>query len=222
MRVRFDIPPTPSRPSAFGTYWLRSFFLPPPSSRYEINVLANTYVRLVDAALVEYEDGCHCLRQFWSSDGAVDLGAMHRSVSHFESCISSMNRAINCFRRLRGDRQGDPIALALKAGRVAFAADAIADRVRGMRNEIHHLENSVLSGLLKPGQSSALRAEGLEVAHPTETNQTIKTIDHLVIGSHQITFRELVEWLTEMSEVVVRIVEVSPAQSKHTPPPETA
>ena len=193
-----------------------------PSARYEINALTNTYVRLVDAALIEYQEGCLQLREFWSTHTSVNLGAMHRSVSHFESCIFNTNRAINCFRRLRGDRLHDPIAVALRSERVTFAADVVADRVREMRNEIHHLEDFVLSGQVIEGQNSALRAEGLEVAHPSEAGQTIKTIDHLVIGSHQITFRELVQWLTEMTDVVARLVEALPKTAEPPSAPNAA
>jgi len=76
-----------------------------------------------------------------------------------------------------------------------------------MRNEILHLEESVLNGKVLEGQSFALRPDGSEIPHPSEANQTIKTIDRLVIGSHEIKFRDLVIWLTEMMHVVARIVE---------------
>ena len=127
-----------------------------------------------------------------------------------------MNRATNCFRRLRGDRLHDPIAQALRKQRFAFSTNDVADRIREMRNKIHHLEDSVLRGQIAEGQSSALQPVGPEVPHPTEEGQTIMTIDHLVIGSNQIAFRELVQWLSEMIEAVANLVETLPNASPGT------
>jgi len=214
MYVEFDLPDVPSKPDAFGQFWLSSIFISSPSTRYEINALASTYVRLVNAALVEYEEGGKRLREFWATHTSFNLGAMNRSISHFESCIFNANRATNCFCRLRGDRLHDPIALALRQQKFYFPQDAIADRIREMRNEIHHLEGSVLGGQIVQGQSFALRADGPEVPHPTEENQTVKTIDRLIIGSHEIPFRELVQWLEEMTDAVSKIAEVLPTSSQ--------
>lgn len=200
-------------PDTFTQYWLRSIFIRSASTRFEINALTSTYVRLVSAALVEYEEGSKRLREFWSTHTSVNLSAMNRSTSYFESCIFNVNRAINCFRRLRGDRLHDPIALALRQQKFLFSQDEIADRIREMRNEIHHLEDSVLDGLITQGQDFALKADGPEVPHPTESNQTVKTIDRLVIGNHEILFSELVQWLEEMTVAVSMITEVLPNSS---------
>lgn len=213
MYVEFDLPALPPKRDAFSQYWLRSIFIKSPSIRYEINALANTYVRLVNAALVEYEEGGKRLRAFWATHTSFNLGAMNRSTSHFESCIFNANRATNCFRRLRGDRLYDPIALALRQHNFSFPQDAIADRIREMRNEIYHLEDLVLDGRILQGQSFALRADGPEVPHPTEANQTVKTIDRLLIGSHEILFRDLVQWLIEMTDAVSKMAEVLPSSS---------
>lgn len=200
-------------PDTFTQYWLRSIFIRSASTRFEINALTSTYVRLVSAALVEYEEGSKRLREFWSTHTSVNLSAMNRSTSHFESCIFNVNRAINCFRRLRGDRLHDPIALALRQQKFLFSQDEIADRIREMRNEIHHLENSVLDGQITQGQDFALRADGPDIQHPTVDNQTVKTIDRLAIGAHEILFSELVQWLEEMTVAVSKINEVLPHSS---------
>lgn len=218
MYVEFDLPEPPRLPDAFALYWLDGFFQS-PSTRFEINALSNTYVRLVHAAMIEYEEGIARLREFWSSHTSVNLGAMYRSISHFESCIFSMNRAINCFRRLRGDRLHDPVAVALRKDRVLFAQDAIADRIREIRNEIHHLEDSVLEGTVVDGQFVALKPDGPEVPHASEENQTVKTMDRLVIGSREVAFRELAAWLEEMASVVAWIVDALQSRRATAVPP---
>lgn len=210
MYIEFDLPDVPLKPDAFARYWLSSIFINPASTRYEINALASTYIRLVSAGLVEYEEGSKRLRDFWATHTSFNLGAMHRSISHFESCIFNLNRATNCFRRLRGDRLHDSVAVALRQQKFCFSQDEIADRIREMRNEIIHLENSVLDGQIAQGHSFTLRPDGPEVPHPTEENQTLKTIDRLVIGAHEILFRELAQWLQEMADAVARITEALP------------
>ena len=220
MYIQFDLPELPPRSEAFSQFYAHSLFIQSPSARYEINALSNTYVRLVDAALVEYDEGSKRLREFWSTHSSVNLRAMNRSISHFESCILDANRATNCFRRLRGDSLHDPVALALRQEKFSFASDLIADRIRGTRNEIHHLEESVLHGKIVQGQNFALRPDGPEVPHPSEGNQTVKTIDRLTIGSHEILFSELASWLAEMTDVVSRIADAMVAASQPEVTPE--
>ena len=82
-----------------------------------------------------------------------------------------------------------------------------------MRHEIHHMEELVIDGRLQEGQPYALKPDGQEVPHPTEPNQTIKTIDRLVIGGREITFRELTDWLREMVETAQRISDFAPSTS---------
>ena len=100
-----------------------------------------------------------------------NLGAMHRSMSHFESCLSNMYRAINCYRKLRRHRDQDPLSLTLNIDKPSVVTDAIADRFRLMRHEIHHLEELVMDGRLQEGQPFALEPDGPETPHPTEANQ---------------------------------------------------
>lgn len=213
MYVEFDLPEIPEHASGFPQYWLKSLFIQSPSNRYQINALTSTYVRLVEAALVEYHSGAARLREFWNTHSSLNLGAMHRSMSHFETCISNMYRATNCFRRLRRDRQQDPLARALNVEKTSFATDSVAERFRTIRNEIHHLEEMVMDRRIADGQPFALMPDGPEIPHPTEPNQTVKTIDRLVIDTREIRFAELAALLMEMASVAVRIAEFLPSSS---------
>lgn len=213
MYIEFDLPEIQEYASGFPQYWLKSLFIQSPSERYQINALTSTYVRLVEAALVEYQSGAARLREFWSTHSSLNLGAMHRSMSHFETCISNMYRATNCFRRLRRDRQQDPLSRELNIEKASFASDSVADRFRTIRNEIHHLEEMVMEGHIADGQPFALKPDGPEIPHPTEPNQTIKTIDRLVIGAREMRFSELTTLLKEMASVAVRIAEFLPNSS---------
>lgn len=75
------------------------------------------------------------------------------------------------------------------------------------------MEELVINGNLQLGQPFALHPDGPEVAHPSESNQTIKTIDRLVIGERQIRFTELASWLLEMVATAQKIADFAPSSS---------
>lgn len=210
MYVTVSIPDIEEYPQGFPQFWLNSLLVASVSSNHQIVALAKTYVRLVEAALAEYKLGAQKLREFWDTHDSFNLGAAHRAVSHFESCLSDMYRATNCFRRLRRHPQGDGLSIALNEERAGFATDAVADRFRLVRHEIHHLEELVMDGRLIEGQPIALKPDGPETAHPTEAGQTNKAIDRLVIGQREILFSELSAWLKEMGRFAQKIAEFIP------------
>lgn len=222
MYVHIEAPEIVEYKSGFPQYWLKSIFIQSVSTRYQVNALASTYVRLVEAAITEYNLGTVKLHEFWNTHTSFNLGAMHRSMSHFESCLSNMYRATNCFRKLRRNRDQDPLSVVLNIDKPSFATDAIADRFRLMRHEIHHLEELVMDGRLQEGQPFALKSDGPETPHPTEAQQTIKTIDRLVIGEREVHFFELATWLREMASVAVKIAEFGPDSSQPSPPSNAA
>lgn len=209
MYIKFDIPDVSRYASEASQYWGKSLFIKTASDRYQINALTSTYVRLVESAIFEYQSGEKNLREFWGTHSSLNLAAHRRSVSNFETCISNMHRAIACFRRLRGDKDSDPLSTHLKV-KASFATDAIAKRVKDVRDAIHHLDEKVMYGKISEGEVFMLAPDGLEVPHPSEPNQTIKTIDRLVIGRLEISFRELAGWLKEMSELAARIADFLP------------
>jgi hypothetical protein len=210
MYVSIDAPEIAEHPQGFPQYWLKSFFIQRVSTNYQIQALASTYVRLVEAALVEYRLGAEKLREFWGTHSHFNLGAAHRSVAHFESCLSDMYRATNCYRRLRRHKDQDPLCLALNEEKPSFATNAVARLFFDMRHEIHHLEELVVDGRLEEGQPFALKPDGLETPHPTEANQTIKTVDRLIIGEREVKFAELAAWLREMGRFAEKIAEFGP------------
>lgn len=210
MYIEFDIPDLSASAEGVPQYWIKTLFIQTPSSRYQINALTSTYVRLVEAALIEYQLGSAKLREYWGTHSSINVGAMHRSMSHFETCISNLYRATNCFRRLRRDKGQDPLSRELNHEKAIFATDPVSDRFRLFRNEIHHSEEMVMEGRISEGQPYGLKPDGPEVAHPTETNQTIKTIDRLVIGEREVRLSELADWITEMLSFAKRIADYLP------------
>ena len=212
MLVDFNLPEVLEPDEAISTYLVRYYFVGSPSQNHQVNALASTYMRLVEAAIVEYRLGSAALQQVWSNHSSLGLRAMHRSISHFESCISDMHRAIAAYRRLRSHPDRDPLSVYLADQKPAFISDKIAFQIRDMRDAVHHLEEKVVKGEVAEGQPIALKPEGPEVAHPTESHQTIKTFDRLEIGPHDLTFSDISNWLSEMSTVATRIAQFDPCQ----------
>ena len=210
MIVDFTLPEVSVPTSAMSDYWLRYFFVGSPSQNRQVNALASTYMRLVEAAIVEYGLGSEALRQVWADQSLLGLRAMHRSISHFESCLSDMHRAIAAYRRLRNHPDRDPLSLYLTDVKPAFISDKIAFQVRNMRDAVHHSEEMMVNGEAAEGQPIALKPDGDDVPHPTEVGQTIKTFDRLAIGKHLLKFSDIADWLTEMSVVAAKVAQFDP------------
>jgi len=207
MRVLIEAPDLPAHPRGFPAFWSRLLPLHggPVSQRYQVHALAGSYVRLVEVALFEYRHGCAELRDFWETSDTVKLSAFNRSISHFETCVMSMHRAIGCYRRLRRNKDQDPLAIELNRARPEFITARIADRLRDVRHEIQHLDERLADGEILEGQSFALRPDGPDLPDPLKPDGRLKVFDRLSIGSKEILFKDLAAWLGEMCRVADRI-----------------
>jgi hypothetical protein len=204
MYVDIQIPDISEYPKGFPSFW-PGIIIGQVSPIYQVQALTTTYVRLVEAALVEYRLGATKLREFWNDHSSFNIGAANRSISHFESCLSDVYRATHSFRSLRN--KPDSVSVMLRREKATFASDKSFDRLRLIRNTIHHLDDQVNEGKIQEGQPMALMPNGPETLHPTEPNQTIKTIDRLIIGPHELLFSELASFLIEMGHYAEKIAE---------------
>lgn len=211
MYVTIEVPEIVEFPKGFPSYWVKTMFIGSVSADYKINALASTYMRLVEAALVEYRLARPQLNAFWNTHDSINLSAMHRAIAHFETCLTDMHRAISCFVRLRRRPElPDELRAILNKEKPEFIAARVSDRLREIRNAIHHLEERVAEGTIAQGESFILTADGIETPHPTEPGQTNKAFDRLKIGSHEILFSELAGWLTEMARFAEKISTYEP------------
>ena len=104
--------------------------------------------------------------------------------------------------QIRSNREVPADLKALFPTKPRFTADVVADRLRGVRDTIQHMEEKVLKAEIPEGTPFMLTATGDEtpVHDSDQPNQTLKVIDRLIIGDMQIFFAELAEWLTEMGD----------------------
>ncbi|WP_180132631.1 hypothetical protein [Rhodoferax sp. BLA1] len=213
MHIIISLPPGPTVLTAVPQYWVQYFFRGTPSELYEVNALASTYLWLVEAAASEYQLASTALREFWATSESLDFPMLRRSISHFETCISDIHRAIDTYRRLRNHKSRDALSVHLEDHKPEFVCDKVAHRFRNVRDAIHHLPEKIGKGEVTEGQFFSLKPDGPEVPHPTEAGQTNKTFDRLVIGPHELSFDEIAQTLTDLAVASERIATFQPNRS---------
>lgn len=211
MYIEIEIPEIKKFPNGFLGYWTKFVFIGSISSNPRVNALATTYVRLVEAALIEYRLAEAPLKEFWEESSSIKISAMHKSVAHFEACITNMHRAIRCFTWLRKNEMvPEGLRVILCTDKPTFIADKIAGRLRKVRDAIHHMEEKFMNENIPEGTSFTLYPDGFETPVEGEPSQTLKKIDLLKIGAMEIRFSELAEWLIEMGCYAEKISEYKP------------
>lgn len=198
MKIALNIPDVDQFGRGFDEYWLR-LMLGSFSDSYATNALTANYLRLVEAALQEYRLAKVEVNEFWSRHDSIPLGAMHRAIAHYESCIVDMHRAILCFKRLRKS-PSVPLDLRsiLQNENRTLRTDTTNKLLKDIRDAIQHLEEKVLNGDIPAGTPFMLNPTGPETPIPAEPSQTLKTIDRLTIGNLEVEFEQLARWLAEL------------------------
>lgn len=202
MIVRVAIPEITKYPNGFPSHWMNITFLGNRPDAYKIHAIVTTYVRLVEGAFIHYKQARHHVVTLWNTHTAIAIGSHNLSATYFEDCINSMHRATLCMTRIRGNREVPADLKALFPTKPRFTTDAIANRLRGIRDTIQHMDERVLKAEILEGTPFMLMATGVETPVPDsdQPNQTLKVIDRLAIGGQEVFFVELAEWLTEMGD----------------------
>ncbi|MDP9908251.1 hypothetical protein J2W27_000344 [Variovorax boronicumulans] len=228
MIIKLDLP-RPEISHAVNLYWLKTMFSEFPTKNWKVNVLTSAFVGLAQNAEAEYKQACLYAEDLYihsRKGGGFNLGSMHMMARRFENVISNTHRSVRAFTKLRGHKEAPPeFRDYLNANRPAFSADAIADRIRDMRNAIHHLDEKIGKGEIEKGQPVHVRLDGFEVPVPDsdQPNQTLMTYDRISLGPDVIFLGELCDWINEMgrqAEYIAAYEEVPVALEQ--PPPQGA
>lgn len=144
----------------------------------------------------------------------MKLSDLYRSISRFESCITSMYLAVRSLRELRKrqeltERERAVICEAKPKPRFLGAAGELLGK---MRNKMQHIEEELANGKLKDELPIMIQPTGPEVAvdDPAQPGQTVKTIDRLRVHEGEVRFAELAAWLGEMIDYVDRFHALMP------------
>ncbi len=207
MIVETAMPELTLYPNGFPSHWLNILFLGNRPDAFKIHAIVTTYVRLVELAYVHYKHARQQVEAFWNHHGSLMIGSHNLGATYFEDCINSMHRAVLCMRRIRSFPEVPADLKAIFPDRPTFTTDAVADRIRGIRDAIQHMDERVLKGIIPESTPFMLTASGPEAPFPdsSQPNQTLKVIDRLIIGDREVLFSELIAWLHEMGECAERI-----------------
>jgi hypothetical protein len=213
MHFELKLSELPEFPDGFPDYWLNILFRNNPSTvSYQVRAVITTYVRLVEAATTEYREARSLIHKAWNDDG-MGLRDNIRACAYFEACLSNMHRAVLFMRRIRNHHDvPDELKNKFKS-EPQFIGPGIAEQICNVRHAIQHLDDRLLEPFkrrrppIPENAPFALRANGPETPIPHDPGQTLKTIDRLQIGSHEIPFSDLCKWLLGMARCAEQISE---------------
>lgn len=150
------------------------------SRDHTAQILLTNGVRLLDAAIGDYQLGRSELLEFHARDPEFAFGRIMRATTHFESCIWHLDRFIKHADALRRLKNAEPELKALIPKDLSFFAGS-ANAITSVRNTISHLEKEAFHGELPQGTKILL----------------VPLEDGLSISSHEISWQQLVDWLTQ-------------------------
>ena len=171
----------------------RSFFIS-DSGRLEqpFRDLANTLARLIDQATDEYRLARRSLTEFLRPTMPSASSYWH-SVTHVETCITAVHRALNMVERLRklgyrlSDRQ--PLIPSPRSRFLDVTTKATRQRIREFRDSIHHIDERILDA--GPRDESSVSISFMS------TKMTLKKM--------AITYDELSLWIRELHGIIARV-----------------
>lgn len=145
------------------------------------NALSVNFVRIVDATLEDYRLMREWMDKYLKSHDMV--GAYFFAISHAESCIVNLVRAVKFGRKIKNREPsadlGRPPVLHESATRSAF----------DVRNEIQHLDDSLTEGKWKPPDPHCLTIHD----------------DCVAIMNETIPFEVLAKWITALHGIAEKM-----------------
>lgn len=155
------------------------------------NAYVMSFVRVVDKLLLDYERARAALTEYVSSPNTL-ITPLIRATNECESCVSTMIRAINLGRRIRGDRNGPPVQR-----RVTVLSGRVSSKVNDMRNAIEHVDGQIADDAWVPGEPLCLLLKN----------------DRLELAGVEIRYAELAEWTQQLNDIALRLAQYKEAQT---------
>jgi hypothetical protein len=203
MRMSLEIPDLSELKTFYGEHYLNITFLGNRVGNFQVASLISAFVRLTEASIHQYQSGRAHVETFWNTHQSIAMSAILLGSSYFESCLVSVHRGIEHMNKIRNRADVPDDLKALLPRRLRFIEADAAARIKEFRDTIQHLDEKVLNGEVPEGTYAAVMATG--PITPTGDGNELKRIDRLSIGTKELEFSHLAEWLREMSECAVGI-----------------
>ena len=155
----------------------------------EAYALVVNFVRLADLAINEFELGREAILQFKASNENLALGRAIRASSHFETCISTLKRAIDHLKAIRGHRKVPPSLKYLLPRGINVLSGDVESQVANMRHAIQHLEGRIKKGEILAGQPIILAINENDIE----------------LGAYRIRYSDLADWLKELHNLASKV-----------------
>ncbi|GIH79017.1 hypothetical protein [Planobispora longispora] len=145
------------------------------------------FARLTDKALREYDAARAELLLFVSPHPGLRTSPYLRAIDHMENCVSATHRAVLNARALREN----------KVGRGApTLTQRQEERLKFLRNAIEHSDEKIL------GKQKYKNSPIFDKADPYSLRLSNTS---MVIGSHVLTYKELVSAMTKCCQTIEKI-----------------
>lgn len=184
MKLKFDVPDLSGLRELSTLFAARRFLQRAGPTHHEAYGLTMNYIRLVDAAIREYESGRGLLSRFEETTRSTGLNLMLGACSHFEFCIDALRRSVNHLKGIRAHPDVPRSMKTLLPKNLEVLTGTVEGQITGMRHAIQHLEERMGKGEIVRGQPLCLIPEE----------------DGLALGDRKIHFRDLAGWLQELHE----------------------
>jgi len=185
---------------------LNLFFRGAYRSSPQVKQLVINFVRLLDQALWAYKNARRELEAYTSpanQQGGITIGHYYRLISHCETCVNSLYRALKFIERLRrqGIQKSDTTPLIPDPTTLSSLKDTVRQKVRAVRDAIEHTDKDIARKEIPEGQPISLAAtnDGVEITGK----------DRCVKG---ISYADLATWLQQLHGLAKNLAEY--AESK--------
>ena len=167
------------------------------SQDHTSQTLLTNCIRLLDAAVHDYQLGADAISEFHGRDPShFALGHILRATTHFESCIWHFERFIKHAKALRSLISAEADLKLIIPSNLSFLKQDAEGQITRLRHTLAHLEGAAQRGELPVGKLIALM--------PID--------DGLRIGNHTISWDDLARWLTDAHACAKRLAGFKPMQ----------
>lgn len=152
-----------------------------PKSYAQLALVTN-FLRLADLAVHDYEEGRKLVIKYFEAHQSLALDRLTLACGHFESCMSSIKRAVAFLKAIRSSKELPQEVKALFPRGLLLLRSDVEKRLHRMRHRVQHLEGAILRGELKEGQPFSMLTDHSGVE----------------LGDQRISYSDLAEWLNEL------------------------